>query len=150
MESVDEPDYDLLLVEELCASNEFLRLFLNAATLPDSFVARHSINREDGSGETDIEVEVTWTNEKHQKTSAVLLIENKIDAPFQPDQPECYAAYRDLLMETSPATLALTVLSAPGRCLSSTDAQFDARVSYEADSSSLQLLIVSRFSLAKA
>ena len=80
----------------------------------------------------------------------MLLIENKIDAPFQPDQPERYAAYRDLLMETSPATLALTVLSAPGRCLSSTDAQFDARVSYEADSSFLQLLIVSRFSLAKA
>ena len=82
MESVDEPDYDLLLVEELCASNEFLRLFLNAATPPDSFVARHSINREDGSGERILRSKSPGQMRSTRKPRRCFLLRTRLTHPF--------------------------------------------------------------------
>jgi hypothetical protein len=140
MESIGERDCDLLLVEELCASSEFLSLFvaplrsIQGISIPTSdpkqFIARHSINRDDGSCETDIEVSVKWEVVDHPLT-ALLLVENKIDAPFQPDQPGRYVSYAQQLMESEVVDLAFTFLVAPQQYLDSTQAEFDTRVSYE-------------------
>jgi len=141
MEAVSERDCDLLLVEELGVSSEFVELFLNALHLgpdnhstlsgPSAFAARHSVQRLDKSGETDIEVRVEQEL-PNGRYAVVLLIENKIDATFQPNQPQRYAKYAEWLVANQEADEAYSMLVAPNGYLDSNDTDaFDACVSYE-------------------
>lgn len=89
LESVNERDIDVLLVEELTVCEPFARWFIAQAT--QTHPAVHAILRVQRSvcnphGETDILI-VFESNESH---SVALLVENKISAPPQPEQAARY------------------------------------------------------------
>lgn len=87
VESVRERDIDFLLVEEFLSSPEFVSFFNSALGLPscDTLTkVERSIN-DFGIGETDVLVEY---RSGHQNIG--ILIENKLDALFQPQQAERY------------------------------------------------------------
>lgn len=133
LESVTERDIDLLLVEELRCSESFRRWFLAEAMgrgqwrKPSVLQVRHSVSG-DGkhAGETDIEVSLTTNGVK-----VVLLIEDKIDAPFQRDQAERYRLRAAELVEQGRCAQARTVLVAPARYIGFGPTGFDVDVSYE-------------------
>lgn len=136
---IQERDIDFLLVEELACSLPFRRLVLGAA-LPgadiNAFtpVVLHSVGRGgEGPGETDIQVSLVPA-----ATAALgpvlVLIENKVDAVFQPAQA---ARYRIAAAEAETSgryAAARTLLVAPQQYFESRPeaAEFDGRVSYEA------------------
>ncbi len=123
IEAVYERDIDLLLVEEFFCDIEFIRHFLRETpiSLPlsiDSVSVKRSVT--DKTGETDIVVEYHSLNGR-----ICLLIENKIDANFQPGQIE---RYRD--RKKTIAYQVYTVLIAPYDYLNGVIG-FDYTVSYE-------------------
>lgn len=71
-----------------------------------------------------------WTG---SRCIALLLIENKIDAAFTPDQPARYAESRDAQRKFAVAPAVATLLVAPERYLASSKLAmvFDASLSYE-------------------
>lgn len=89
--SVRERDIDLLLLEQMCCSQEFVNWFFLQVTKRQPaklnlVSARHSVV---GSlGQTDIEVTVVGDGGRED----VFLIENKIGRTKQPTQPERYEA----------------------------------------------------------
>lgn len=135
---VQERDIDFLLVEELACSAAFRELVLGAA-LPGFEIGAftpavlHSVSRGgEGSGETDIQVELTPTAGAIPGLCLVL-IENKVDAVFQPAQA---ARYRSAAKEAETSggyAAARTLLVAPAKYLEFRPeaADFDGRVSYE-------------------
>ena len=84
--AISERDVDLVIVMALRAEPKVARLIAGIASSPSANVlsVRHSKNESDGS-ETDIEVRFGERDQPY-----VVLIENKIDSQFQPDQPERY------------------------------------------------------------
>jgi hypothetical protein len=135
---VTERDVDLVLVEELRASSEFTALVIRRALAgtgapverpPTETRVQHSLTRSgEASGETDVALRVKWGQE-----SALVHIENKIDAPFQERQPERYAEEAARAVSDGEARYATTLLVAPGEYLEATEegAKFDATLSYE-------------------
>jgi hypothetical protein len=86
LSGVTERDMDLMLIEELASSSFFLHWFLRkvGATGKGRFKSiGHSVRT--SSGETDIELEVVQGAD-----SVKILIENKVDARFQPRQAQRY------------------------------------------------------------
>ena len=88
VEAVYERDIDLLFIEEFVSDLTFIHQFLLGTNIPvplsiKSLSAMRSVT--DNSGETDIKVEYLSDN-----GPICLLIENKIDAAFQPYQQERY------------------------------------------------------------
>lgn len=133
--SITERDVDLLLVEELKCSEGFLEWFLTKALgraqwrERSSFRVRHSVpGVGKHAGETDIEVSFTASGNR-----VALLIENKVDAPFQPDQAQRYALRARELVERHKCDESLTVLFAPSGYLKSDPMcqEFSAVVPYE-------------------
>jgi hypothetical protein len=93
-----ERDVDLLLVEELYSSIDFVHwMAMNAGlTKPIwQWDVKHSKRRTRSRREIDIFIEILNSD----KTRSALLIENKIDASEQPDQAE---SYRDELGVLAP------------------------------------------------
>src|SRR6266446_6305035 len=90
IEAVAERDIDLLLLEEFHVSDEFRSWFVNQV-LPDSLTntsfegAWHSVTQP-RLGESDLLVIVAGSTGGRM----ALLIENKIDAPPQPEQGARY------------------------------------------------------------
>ncbi len=134
LECVAERDIDLLLVEELSVCDDFARwLAAQAGFEPpvEAAPARafHSVS--DASlGESDIVV--VWplgTEGAH-----ALLIENKIDAPAQPDQGARYRQRGELGIIEGDWSAFRTSLVAPRRYLAASRdaAHYDGEVSYEA------------------
>ncbi len=83
LKAVQERDIDLLLLEELNCSDQFLEWFLMNTIGPDNFEligSWHSIS-ESGFGESDLILKILKNEEL-----IIFLIENKIDAVFQKDQ----------------------------------------------------------------
>src|ERR1700694_4959850 len=87
---VTERDIDLLLVEELNCSPEFTRWFWSKITQKPATLqtceikVAHSVSTlGEGAGESDITVDIT-DMEQGRRTRTQFLIENKIDARFQP------------------------------------------------------------------
>jgi hypothetical protein len=79
-----ERDIDVLLQEELIFDRSLSELLARKLEIPEVLsVDRCSLSVVDATGETDLHV--TYSNEG---ISSCLLIENKIDAVFQPMQPE--------------------------------------------------------------
>ena len=124
IEAVRERDIDLLILEELYAQTGFDKLFLkliNKSGYKFS-LARHSVVSL-GLGETDVWIEFT-----KNKKSLFILLENKIDADFQPNQYERYEQKVDFLRKEGHE--AFSLLIAPKKYLNSSS-KFDHRISYE-------------------
>lgn len=133
LESVYERDVDLLLVEEFLTSGPFLSWWLETVKqeLWDScrlVGAWHSVAHTK-LGETDI---LVLFEDSAMRTSA-LLIENKIDAPAQPEQGPRYRQRGMAGIEDGSWQRFCTCLVAPDPYLaaSSDAASYDKRVSYE-------------------
>lgn len=128
MEWLRERDVDLLICSELHSAGALRNLFLagwngEAPIFGGAWVSHH-----DPDGESDIVVEF-----KGAPGSLVLLIENKIGAEFQPDQPE---RYRDRALRWQgllpSVTLVETVLLAPEEYFENEGSElFDRQISYE-------------------
>ncbi len=85
---VSERDMDLLLLEELVSSKEFLDIFLSKVNLIGATVCSVQQSKTDVKlGESDITIVVNKDNIKYG-----LLIEDKIDAKAQPNQYGRYVA----------------------------------------------------------
>jgi hypothetical protein len=123
-----ERDIDVLIQEELIFNQAVCEIFSRALGMKSQMhVTQCALSVVDQSGETDLLARFT-DGEKQ----GVLLIENKIDAAFQPAQPERYRA-RASEMATNGET-AYCVLIAPKRYSIGNAvaiAHFDACVSYE-------------------
>jgi len=126
--SIYERDVDITLVQSIrsCpAMRDWLRTHAGfpAAEL---FQVRHSLSTSD-QRETDLEVRFG-----DEKAAYVLQIENKLDAEFQPNQQESYAARAESLTEDSDVVAARCILICPERYAQSADGSaFDAILTYE-------------------
>jgi hypothetical protein len=129
---VSERDVDLLLLEEFQSSSDFQGWFVREAFGPDVDFgqctgARRSITN--STGESDLEI--FFSNSKVEKTR--LLIENKVNAGFQPLQAERYKERGVGYVSTAQCNSFRTVIVAPARYFgeSASLKGFDSRVSYE-------------------
>jgi hypothetical protein len=123
IEAVYERDIDLLLIEEFVSDLTFTHHFLAGTKIPvpksiESLSAMRSVT--DDSGETDIRVEYL-----SDKGSICLLIENKIDAAFQPNQQERYESRKRKI-----AGKAYTILVAPREYIMG-NCGFDFAINYQ-------------------
>lgn len=110
LRNVKERDIDLLVVEELASSRDFRDWFARRTSVPTpGMLSRvsHSVF-EGGHGESDLEVLF-----EHKGRRVLLLVENKIDAAFQPLQPERYRARARDYLSRGVAHEVRTVLLAP-------------------------------------
>jgi hypothetical protein len=129
MESVCERDIDLLLLEEFTCNEAFRTNLFRRAFERDVEASRlvsvsHSVT--DSYGESDIEVIIDAPQGK-----LALLLENKIDACFQPDQAERYRQRGDRRKGSEFSDYKLCLV-APSAYLNGADNEdWPCRVSYE-------------------
>jgi len=125
-----ERDIDVLLQEELIFNKTLARSFSGALGLPETLrVHDCRLSVSDHTGETDVYALFSCGSRQ-----GVLLIENKIDAAFQPRQPERYRERAALLAAPGKLELVFCVLVAPKSYADSTKAgveHFNAVVFYE-------------------
>jgi hypothetical protein len=122
-----ERDIDVLLQEELIFNEAVCSIFSGALGFKSTLrVSQCSLSVVDGTGETDLLARFTVDDK-----SGVLLIENKIDAAFQPTQPERYKARATGMATRGQA--AYCILIAPTKYVEGNAGalHFDACVSYE-------------------
>lgn len=127
---VCERDIDLLLLEEFVASSDFRSWFLaqigaeQTAALAEACRSVKTMN-----GESDLELTF------HGSSGLVkILIENKVDAAFQPNQPQRYAERAERYRGVGAYREILTVVIAPEVYFGNESSAFgfDAKVTYEA------------------
>ncbi|WP_224485418.1 PD-(D/E)XK nuclease family protein [Robertkochia aurantiaca] len=127
VESVQERDIDLLLLEELNTHDAFAKWFVHSLNLPELTItegAWKSITAF-GLGETDILLSY-FSNDK----KVYLLIENKLDACFQDEQYHRYKQRSENYIASNDCDLAFAILVAPELyCKNQND--FDSYVTYE-------------------
>jgi len=125
-----ERDIDVLLQEELIFNDAVNAIFRDALKLDGSFrIQKCRLSVVDETGETDLFAVFSFGNR-----SGALLIENKIDAAFQPRQPQRYRERAISLASGVEFDQVFCVLVAPrGYFRSGADgfSHFDAIVSYE-------------------
>jgi PD-(D/E)XK nuclease superfamily len=123
-----ERDIDVLLQEELIFNQSVCEIFSRALGLQSPLqVTQCALSVVDQTGETDLLAR--FANGEKQ---GVLLIENKIDAAFQPTQPERYRARAGEMAQSGEAVYC--ILIAPKRYAAGNEeaiAHFDACVAYE-------------------
>lgn len=126
---VCERDIDLLLLEEFVASPDFRSWFLSqigteqTATLAEACRSVKTMN-----GESDLELIF------HDSSGLVkILIENKVDAAFQPNQPQRYAERAERYRCLGTYREIITVVMAPEVYFGNESSAFgfDAKVTYE-------------------
>lgn len=128
--AVTESELDGVIERLLLTDREVAAMLLDAAALEAGF-DRVTITRQvrhvGASGTADLVVRY-WLG---SACTAMLLVENKIDAGFTPDQPARYAISRDAQRTVVPVVA--TVLLAPAIYLAGSRlaSGFDAAVSYE-------------------
>jgi len=132
IEAVQERDVDLLLMEEFHSSELFRKWFLNKLGFEkensSKFIgAWHSISHSD-LGESDLIVKFKLKNKAY-----LFLIENKIDANFQPRQDKRYVLRGEKYTKEKCCDAFSTVLFAPKEYLEGVpeDITFDFIISYE-------------------
>lgn len=126
---VSERDIDLLLLEEFVASADFRSWFLSeigvesAASLSE---ASRSVKTE--SGESDLELTF-----QSRAGEVKVLVENKVDAAFQPNQPQRYVTRAHGYRESGKYKDVVTVVMAPEDYFGdeSESYGFDAKITYE-------------------
>jgi hypothetical protein len=127
IESIQERDIDLILLEELSTDNSFCEWFVQELNLPNFTQANgawRSISAF-GLGETDILFSYN-SNEKR----IFVLIENKLDATFQLDQFYRYEKRAKLYIDKSRCDEAFCILTAPNLYCENQN-YFDNYISYE-------------------
>lgn len=133
---VEERDIDLLLVEEFFANRSFFEWFSGRISLGpiDEYEVKHSLYREEKRGQTDIGLNLYTKGENGEPyQTGVVLIENKVFAPFTDRQPERYAEECRRILESGELKTAVSVLVCPAayaRGLRELK-YFDHHVSYE-------------------
>jgi hypothetical protein len=125
---IRERDIDLLLIEELYSSpffrEHFIRLLGGRVPNQTTFIAaRHSVTC--SLGQSDVELELRVGGERW-----ILMIENKIDASFQPEQAKRYKQRGEQHLLNGYDKF-LTALIAPAAYLGRDTYGFDLAVSYE-------------------
>ncbi len=126
---VIERDIDFLLLEEFVADQGFLPWFLKKLGFsPDWQLQTATHSATTATGETDIELRLASSREK-----VILLLENKIDAGFQPRQAERYRERADGYVAQGRCSRSATVLLAPRAYFSGEGERFgfDHMISYE-------------------
>jgi hypothetical protein len=125
-----ERDIDVVVQEELLFSEAVRALVAKALGLAGPLhVERCQLSVVDETGETDVLATISL-GDRH----GVILIENKIDAAFQPRQPERYRERAVIFGSRSGVELVFCILVAPKEyVLSGADAitHFDAVITYE-------------------
>lgn len=127
VESVRERDIDFLLVEEFLSSDSFITFFTQTLNLPhcDELIGvQRSIN-DFALGETDVLVEYISDG-----TRIGLLIENKLDAIFQPQQAERYTSRGKYYQSEGRFDTAYSILVAPTQYIER-QSDFELHLSYE-------------------
>lgn len=126
---VAERDIDLLLLEELNVNEQFASWFLHQASPSDSCATRcmgawHSVTHPQ-LGESDLEV--------IYEDGFAVLVENKVDAPAQPDQAVRYIQRGLAGQQAGLWQSFLTCIVAPSRYIDmNAEAQiYDTQISYE-------------------
>jgi len=142
LSNTTERDMDLLFVEELRCSDDFVDWFINSISedIPSLKVIRirekevfHSVSSTGKSyGESDI-VLIQKCHTNNGDKIIKIHIEDKIDAQFQEDQPQRYQLRIQEEVEKGECDEAYCILIAPNEYLESkTDSNlFDSTISYE-------------------
>jgi len=127
VESIQERDVDLILLEELYTDDNFCKWFIQELSLPEISKIEgtwRSIT-DFGLGETDILFSY-FSNEK----KVYVLIENKIDASFQDNQFKRYEIRGKKYIQKKACDIAYSILVAPNLyCKNQND--FEYFISYE-------------------
>lgn len=133
IEAVYERDIDLLLLEEMYSSTEFQDWLINkvfgTGNVAHKFQgAWHSVTDSE-LGESDL----VFIDEVGKDKQRAILIENKIDAPFQPNQARRYRQRGEKGIGEDSWQEFRTLLIAPQKYLDSTSNTnlFDFQLSYE-------------------
>ncbi|MDX1774017.1 PD-(D/E)XK nuclease family protein [Oceanihabitans sediminis] len=127
VESIQERDVDLILLEELSTSNSFCEWFIRELDLPNLTSvngAWRSISAF-GLGETDILFSYNSNDKK-----IFVLIENKLDATFQNEQFNRYLKRADQYLEKKECDIAYAVLVAP-KLYCDNQSDFENYLTYE-------------------
>ena len=127
VESVQERDIDLLILEELNVSLDFSQWFINKLDLeqPTSKIKAFRSISDYGLGETDILVSYSIKT----KTNFIL-VENKIDASFQDSQFERYKERGENYIQKKECDMYYIVLIAP-KSYCENQSNFSNCISYE-------------------
>ena len=132
---VTESSMDRVLARLLNSSNSAVRAFL-AAAAPfsgelkfDRATVSAQVPHIGTHGTADLALRL-WSENRLQ---ALILIENKIDAGFTPDQPARYALCRDTHLASQSASIVATLLVSPSIYISGSRLKdaFDGTLSYE-------------------
>jgi len=133
LEAVTERDIDLLFLEEFHASESFRQWFRDRVLNPQAAEAKfinawHSVTAP-GLGESDLVLLFASTGGQR----AAILLENKVDAPAQPDQAQRYRERGKLGVKRGDWDRFQTAIIAPSLYLArgGDAARFDAQLSYE-------------------
>jgi hypothetical protein len=134
-----ERDIDLLLAEEFAVSDTFATWFLNQTRFAGkgARVADVYVSRADTTGESDL---VVVLEETGGNSRFALLVEDKIDAPLQPEQAQRYRRRAQREIARGDYSEFEIVLCSPEmyREVQPKAASFDCFVSYEAISTFLK------------
>jgi hypothetical protein len=128
---VSERDIDLLLLEEAIASPRFTSWLLEQVGINEwHTLAEAHRSVKTGNGESDLELAFRGADGKVTR----LIVENKIDAVFQPNQAKRYAERALTYLATGSCSGVTTLLLAPEVYFGGNDKLhgFDATLSYEA------------------
>jgi len=130
IESIQERDIDLLLLEELYSSKKFRKWFLDN-TVGNKYSwgkfegVWHSLSDSE-LGESDLVIRFSGKDNKGH----LFLIEDKIDASFQPEQPLRYKQRGERYIKDKECNNFSTVLVAPKKYIKD-NADFDFVIEYE-------------------
>ena len=124
---LQERDVDLLICAELHVDGPLRRHFAKIAHAAADDFRGAWVSHRDDAGETDLVVGFGSARWK-----ALLLVENKVSAEFQPDQPQRYRERARRYALVPPYPTVTSVLLAPAAYFGRTGSRiFDRRVSYE-------------------
>lgn len=130
--SIQEFRIDFFLEEEFSVDPNFIRSFLSACgsslTVKQVEQVSHSVS--DKHGEADVVVLFSAEKQNGDIVKAVLLIEDKINASFQPDQPDRYRQRGEEGLSGGKWAAFVTVLVAPAAYIRIPHG-FDAALSLE-------------------
>lgn len=122
-----ERDVDLLLCAELHANGALTNYFAQRLGVTAGNFSGAWVSESDADGESDLVLSFDGT-----RGQIVALIENKIAAPFQPDQAARYGLRRDRWQDDERICRAVTILVAPQSYMSRPESsEFDLIVTYE-------------------
>ncbi len=135
VESIQERDLDLLLLEELSSDRSFREWFVNALNLPpvDSFLGAWKSISAFGLGETDL-----LFSYKSEQSTLFLLLENKLDTHFQEEQYSRYILRARNYEAKKECDSAFVVLVAPlNYCIQQNE--FEKYITYESIAQRLEM-----------